>query len=425
MPGTLRLNSSARLRKPVPHHSKRFAPHRVVSVDNSTAAHTATISHASSPEGEDLGWRTDFDSAYVKGKVLGQGSFGVVHLGISQEKGHKYVLKRSPSSDQEVTKSCDRGHQVAIKIMPKSRNKLSKEKTLDKVVRETEILERLQPCKAVVQLEDCFEDDANVALVMEYCGGEPRDPGREQLSLVAREVLIVVKSCHDAGILHGDVKPANFCLKSDHINPLENKDTLLVESEPWLKALDFGCSQHMNGIRRLTKRTGTPVYMAPEIYSRNYGRQVDVWSTGVMLYWLFVNRFPFFPDAEAIKASKLDDVMNAVCFGPIKYDYGPWVEMSPEGLDFIQGCLTREEGGRLTVDQASKLDDVMNAVCFGPIEYDYGPWLEMSPEGLDFIQGCLTREEGGRLTVDQALNHPWLKKLPRSGQSLSDVSHAA
>lgn len=46
-----------------------------------------------------------------------------------------------------------------------------------------------------------------------------------------------------------------------------------------------GCLHISTGPRRLSKRTGTPVFMAPEIFARDYGHKVDVWSLGVMLYW--------------------------------------------------------------------------------------------------------------------------------------------
>jgi calcium/calmodulin-dependent protein kinase I len=92
--------------------------------------------------------------------------------------------------------------------------------------------------------------------------------------------------------------------------------------------------------------------MAPEIFAREYGKLVDVWSTGVMLHWLFAQRFPFFPDADTVKASKLDEVADAVSNAPITYDYGPWLTMSPEGVDFIQRCLQRDQSLRMTVHQA-------------------------------------------------------------------------
>lgn len=69
--------------------------------------------------------------------------------------------------------------------------------------------------------------------------------------------LQVVEKCHELGILHGDLKPANFVLADRTRNPLFSKDINLLFGEPWLLAIDFGCSQYL-GSQRFTKRTGTP-----------------------------------------------------------------------------------------------------------------------------------------------------------------------
>lgn len=67
----------------------------------------------------------------------------------------------------------------------------------------------------------------------------------------------VVEKCHELGILHGDLKPANFVLSDRTRNPLFSNDINLLFGEPWLLAIDFGCSQYL-GSQRFTKRTGTP-----------------------------------------------------------------------------------------------------------------------------------------------------------------------
>jgi hypothetical protein len=64
----------------------------------------------------------DFAQHYVKGKVIGSGSFGVVHLGIDLHTGQE----------------------VAVKVMPKQRGKLTRERTLQKLVKEVGILASLQ-----------------------------------------------------------------------------------------------------------------------------------------------------------------------------------------------------------------------------------------------------------------------------------------
>jgi serine/threonine protein kinase len=66
-----------------------------------------------------------------------------------------------------------------------------------------------------------------------------------------------VEECHKQGILHGDLKPANFVLSDRTHNPLFSNDINLLFGEPWLLAIDFGCSQYL-GSARFSKRTGTP-----------------------------------------------------------------------------------------------------------------------------------------------------------------------
>lgn len=67
----------------------------------------------------------------------------------------------------------------------------------------------------------------------------------KHLALVAYEVLKMVKACHEAGLLHGDVKPANFCLKHKTRHPLTGG--IGAPSSTWLKGIDFGCSQLLPG----------------------------------------------------------------------------------------------------------------------------------------------------------------------------------
>lgn len=297
----------------------------------------ATIPVPPEPLGKDLGWRTDFEKHYVKGKMIGNGSFGTVFLGI----------------DLHTAK------EVAVKVMPKTRGKLSKERTLQKLLKETTILERLQHCANVVRLEGTFETEDEVYLVTEFCeGGDLQrlsdDVGalpERSVALIAYEVLQVIKACHDNSIVHGDVKPANFVLKRRNRNPLFSADPALLAST-WLTAIDFGCSQLTEGVARFNKRTGTPVYMAPETFERNYSWESDMWSLGMMLYQLFARRFPFWDTYAACKSSKLDEVQQLVMSGDIPLGYGPWLGMSREGRDFVAQCLTRDYSRRLTVENA-------------------------------------------------------------------------
>jgi len=302
-----------------------------------------------------LNWDTDFNAHFVKGKLIGQGSFGSVYLGIDLHTGQ----------------------QVAIKVMPKQRGKLTKDRTLQKLVKEVGILQRIQECPNVVRLLGCYEDTDHVMLVTELCeGGDLQklsdDRGalpERAVALIGYEVLKVVAACHRNNVLHGDVKPANFVLKDKVQNPLYSSDINHLFT-PWLIAIDFGCSQYL-GTKRFTKRTGTPVYMAPEIFERDYQREADMWSVGIMLYQLFARRFPFWDTYEACRSARLEEVQVLVQEGPLPFSYGPWLGMSAEGLDFMHGCLDRDYHTRLTVNDAL-----------------YHPWFEQwLPEASDGSMG--------------------------------------
>lgn len=97
-----------------------------------------------------------------------------------------------------------------------------------------------------------------------------------------------------------------------------------------------------------------PHPQAPEVYLHDYSYEVDMWSTGVMLYQLFTRRSPFWEGDtyDAVRSLSVDEVGKAISEVAIPYDYGPWLGMSAEGLDFIQACLVRDPSRRMGVDEA-------------------------------------------------------------------------
>jgi hypothetical protein len=124
-------------------------------------------------------------------------------------------------------------------------------------------------------------------VVMEYVAGEslgttighhpdglPRDLVRELFLGLARAVGYL----HDHGVVHRDLKPANVFLENGIV-----------------KVGDYGLSKNLSGSRRTanTQSVGTVHYMAPEIGTGNYTRQIDVYAGGVILYEMLTGRPPF------------------------------------------------------------------------------------------------------------------------------------
>jgi eukaryotic-like serine/threonine-protein kinase len=131
------------------------------------------------------------------------------------------------------------------------------------------------------------DTSANRWLVMEYVAGEPlstiftRHPDGVAPEL-AREwfqgLANAIHYLHEHGIVHRDLKPANIFLESG-----------LIKVGDYGLCKYIGESQHAG----MTREIGTVHYMAPEISSGNYGRHIDIYAAGVILYEMLTGRVPF------------------------------------------------------------------------------------------------------------------------------------
>jgi hypothetical protein len=140
----------------------------------------------------------------------------------------------------------------------------------------------------LVSLYDLRSDsEANQWVVMEYVSGEPlhlvlnRHPQGLPLELTKqwfRELARAVGYLHDHGIVHRDLKPANIFVENG-----------------LLKVGDYGLCKSISTTQRTaqTQSVGTVHYMAPEISTGNYGKQIDVYACGVLLYEMLTGKVPF------------------------------------------------------------------------------------------------------------------------------------
>ena len=69
--------------------------------------------------------------------------------------------------------------------------------------------------------------------------------------------------------------------------------------------------------RKLTSRSGTPAYMAPELVMQSYDEKCDVWSVGMLAYQMLTGRFPFWED---VRRESLTDVWKAILTQEINWD---------------------------------------------------------------------------------------------------------
>jgi len=270
-----------------------------------------------------FGFPRDLRRRYEITDVLGAGSFGIVRVAVDRETGRRYACKTVPKIPKQG------------KPTPRY---------LLKLQQEVDAMQQLGGSFDAVYLRDVFEDDSNVHMVMELCSGgsilesiRSESPRTEaDVADIVRCVLRFIAQCHIKGIVYRDVKPENFL----YLNPNDSA----------VKATDFGLSiRHWPGEPKLRSRSGTPVYMAPEVVLQDYDEQADVWSVGILMYQLLTGRFPFWED---IRDLTLAQVWQAILSQRIDMGAPELRGVSPAAKDLLTGLLEREPLQRLTPKQA-------------------------------------------------------------------------
>ncbi|KAB2023203.1 hypothetical protein ES319_D06G000900v1 [Gossypium barbadense] len=258
----------------------------------------------------------DITTIYDLDKELGRGQFGITYLCTEKATGRKYACKSI------------------------SRRKLSTDRDIEDVRREISIMQHLTGQPNIVEFKGAYEDRQNVHLVMELCsGGELFDRiiakgsySERQAASICRQVVNVVNACHFMGVMHRDLKPENFLLVSkDEISPI--------------KATDFGLSVFIEEGRTYKDLVGSAYYVAPEVLNRKYGKEIDVWSAGVILYILLSGVPPFWGETEK-------EIFKAVLEGNLDLKSLPWPSISEGAKDLIRKMLAKDPKKRITAAQA-------------------------------------------------------------------------
>ncbi|GMH32957.1 hypothetical protein BSKO_00791 [Bryopsis sp. KO-2023] len=274
--------------------------------------------------------------AYDFCEKVGSGTYGTVYTAVEKSTGRRVAVKEI-GSGQKTGRNKSSGCNMARQ--------------------EARIMEALQDCSSVVGFKHCFQGDGKKKysyIVMELCGGgdlehftEENGPIMEgQAGVVAFEALNMLRSCHQKRILHGDVKPANFMIHSEIQHQIFKHGPTRLLRPGWLKGIDFGTCQQL-GYGGVTKRVGTPTHWSPEVFGGHYYTEADMWSLGVLVYELMAGRNPFFTKDEERAMRSSTEILRAVMQRKPDFSYGPWLECSPQGIDFIKGLLTLDPRVRM------------------------------------------------------------------------------
>mmetsp|Transcript_9503 Transcript_9503/g.27289 ORF Transcript_9503/g.27289 Transcript_9503/m.27289 type:complete len:283 (-) Transcript_9503:94-942(-) len=192
-----------------------------------------------------------------------------------------------------------------------------------------------------------YDEKSKMYLVLELVsGGELFDrivarghyTEMDAVSLMG-QVLNALGYLHSIGIVHRDLKPENLLYATN------------VEDSPHyntIKLADFGLAKVLNGTadHSMTTTCGTPGYVAPEILTQRhaYGKEVDLWSLGVILYILLCGFPPFYDENNAA-------LYNQIKRGDYTFPSPYWDGISRPAIEVIKRLLTVDPTKRATVDE--------------------------------------------------------------------------
>ncbi|CAO3656810.1 unnamed protein product [Mucor fragilis] len=257
-------------------------------------------------------------------RTLGTGSFGRVHLAQSRHNGRYY----------------------AIKVLKKT--EVVRLKQVEHTNNEKHILEAVAN-PFLVNLWGTFQDDANLYMVMDYVpGGELFSVLRKSkrfpdhvAKFYAAEVALAIEYLHKKDVVYRDLKPEN----------------LLLDANGHIKITDFGFAKHVPDITWTL--CGTPDYLAPEvIQSKGYGKAVDWWSLGILIFEMLAGYPPFYDDDHLKLYEK---ILQGKIRWPSYFD--------PNAKDLLKHLLTSDLSRRYG-NLKNGADDIKNHPWFQGVDFD-------------------------------------------------------
>jgi hypothetical protein len=261
--------------------------------------------------------------------VLGKGNFGKVMLAEAKNSKKLYaikVLKKEfiiENDEVESTKSEKRVFQIANK----------------------------ERHPFLLNLHACFQTETRVYFVMEYISGgdlmlhiQRGQFGLKRAQFYAAEVCLALKYFHENGVIYRDLK----------------LDNILLTLDGHIKIGDYGlCKENMWFGSTTSTFCGTPEFMAPEILlDKKYGRAVDWWAFGVLIYQMLLQQSPFRGEDE-------DEIYDAILADEPLYP----IHMPRDSVSILQKLLTREPDLRLGSGPGDA-QEIMSHAFFKGVNWD-------------------------------------------------------
>lgn len=246
-----------------------------------------------------------------------------------------------------MVKKKDTGRTYAMKILKKK--DLVKRKQVEHTMTEREVISNINH-PFIVSLHFSFQSDTKLYLITDFFnGGELfwhlKNEGsfsETRTRFYSAEIILALECLHSHGTVYRDMKPEN----------------LLLDSDGHIRLTDFGLSKDTLTGNNLTHTfCGTPEYLAPEVIRQEgYGKAVDWWALGVLIYEMLHGLPPFYD-------KNLRDMYNAIVHQPLTFPRS----FSKEVKEVISQLMDRDPMERLGAEGAA---EVKQAEFFVTIDFE-------------------------------------------------------
>ena len=264
------------------------------------------------------------DKKYTNISLIGKGKFSTVHKARNNINNRLYALKIIDKKN----------------LTANEKEVLINEEKIMKVLSHPNIVQFYESCEThnyyyyiieLVKGKDLFEYVLNKGFLSET-----------ETSMIIKSLLEALYQIHASGIIHRDLKPENIMLDL-------NKDNEILK----VKIIDFGFAIFTDDVGD-GLICGTTNFMAPEILrGGKYGVESDLFSLGVIMYFLVSGELPFFSDEDYIVRKKTIE-------GDFVLDDEFFCNVSAEAKDLIQRLLQNDPKERITAFEALEHDFILN-----------------------------------------------------------------
>ena len=335
-------------------------------------------------------------------KQIGRGSFGSVYeierdaYGFKEKAALKVISVPNSESDLET--------------MRNSNYDVSKwcRSIINDIFREYALMAQLKNCPNIVRCDDCKEipheedEGSDVCIRMELLNPLSkmrREFSEEEVIRIGLDICSALIACGEKNIIHRDIKP----------------DNILVSEDGVYKLGDFGVARELDHTTAASLK-GTPTFMAPEVEARKeYGRDADIYSLGLVMYWLLNNRRrPFEPVNETPTALEVQESNGRRLTGEQIPDP---VNGSRELKDIILKACKFDRADRFRSPQ--EMYEALRAIATGDEQ------METFRSERTFIPGMTPELDGTEGTEDETLPMPLVQTGDGSADRIEPVVEIA